>query len=330
MAADPLAPSLPASGIQTGEAHRFVVIDRRTAELILTLATLVLILASALAERLGLSPGPHRLIDVAAYLTGGWFAVGSTVPRLLRGEFDVDFLMLLAAAGSAVTGNWHEGAILLFLFSLSNTLQTYAMDRSRRAISRLLRHRPRHATVLRNGGEVQVPLEALAVGDLMLVRPGEMVPTDGVVRQGLTEMNEASITGESVPADKAPGSLAYAGAMNGTGAVEIEVTRLAEDSTLARIVKMVESAESHKARTQRFLERAESLYAWTILSAVILLALVPWLAFGRDLEASVYRAMVFLVVASPCALIISTPARAAPTSRAWRTCESSSSTRRAP
>ena len=182
------------------------------------------------------------------------------------------------------------------------------MARSRHAISRLLQRRPRHATVLRNGAEVLLPIELLTVGDVMLVRPGEMVPTDGVVRQGFTEMNEASITGESTPAEKGPGSLAYAGAMNGTGAVDVEVTRLAEDSTLARIVKMVESAETHKARSQRFLERAESVYAWTILTAVVLLVLVPWLVRGRPFDVSLYRAMVFLVVASPCALVISTPA----------------------
>jgi Zn2+/Cd2+-exporting ATPase len=308
MTADPLAPTLPARDIAEDAGRPWLPLDRRQAELGLTVATLVLIVLSALAGRLGLSPLAHRFVDGAAYVTGGWFAVGGTVPRLLRGEFDVDFLMLLAAAGAALTGNWHEGAILLFLFSLSNTLQTYAMARSRHAISRLLQRRPRHATVLRNGAEALVPIESLAVGDLMLVRPGEMVPTDGVVRQGLTEMNEASITGESTPAEKGPGALAYAGAMNGTGAVEIEVTRLAEDSTLARIVKMVEAAETHKARSQRFLERAESVYAWTILSIVILLVIVPWLGRGRAFDLSLYRAMVFLVVASPCALVISTPA----------------------
>ncbi len=308
VAGEPLASSLPASSVPAPAGWAWVRFDRRAAELALTIATLLLVVASALADRLGLSGSLHRTIDVAAYVTGGWFAVGSTVPRLLRGEFDIDFLMLLAAGGAALTGSPREGAILLFLFSLSNTLQTYAMARSRHAISRLLQRRPRHATVLRNGGEIQVLLEALAVGDRMLVRPGEMVPTDGVVREGLTEMNEASITGESTPVEKRAGSLAYAGAMNGTGAVDVEVTRLAEDSTLARIVKMVESAETHKAQSQRFLERAESVYAWAVLSIVILLVLVPWLVLGRAFDLSLYRGMVFLVVASPCALVISTPA----------------------
>ena len=142
----------------------------------------------------------------------------------------------------------------------------------------------------------------------MVLRPGEMAPTDGVVRRGETEMDESSITGESKAVDKAPGDLAYAGALNGTGAVEIEVTRLAEDSTLARIVKMVESAQAHKARSQRFLDRAEGIYAWSIVVLVALLIVVPWSIFGHDFRETFYRAMTLLVVASPCALVISTPA----------------------
>ena len=146
MTADPLVATVPARTIPADE-RPWPWLDRRTVELTLTSATLLLIVASALAGRLAVPTVVTRAIDVAAYVTGGWFAVGGTVPRLLRGQFDVDFLMLLAAGGAAFTGSWHEGAILLFLFSLSNTLQTYAMDRSRRAISRLLQGRPRHATV---------------------------------------------------------------------------------------------------------------------------------------------------------------------------------------
>lgn len=298
---DPAAPGrAPARSPRT--------VDRRQVELGLTLLTLVLVLASTVAERLGVAPAVHLLIDLGAYAAGGWFAVVETLPRLRHGDLDVDFLMVLAALGAAATGNWHEGGVLLFLFSLSNTLQSYAMDRSRRAIGSLLKRRPRQATVLRDGRETIVALEGLVIGDRMVVRPGEVVPTDGVLRAGRTEMNEASITGESVPKDKGPGDPAYAGALNGTGAVEIEVTRLAEDSTLARIVKMVESAQAHKARSQRFLERAEAVYAWAIVIIVATAALVPWLLFGHDFAPGFYRAMVLLVVASPCALVVSTPA----------------------
>jgi Cd2+/Zn2+-exporting ATPase len=283
-------------------------VDRRQVELALTVLTLAFVVASAVGERLGVSPRIHLALDLAAYVAGGWFAVAETLPRLRHGELDVDFLMVLAAVGAAATGNWHEGGVLLFLFSLSNTLQSYAMDRSRRAIDGLLKRRPRQASVIRAGVEVAVPLEELVIGDRMVVRPGEFVPTDGVVRRGATEMNEASITGESQPAEKGPGEPAYAGALNGSGAVEIEVTRLAEDSTLARIVKMVESAQAHKARSQRFLERAEAAYAWLIVCVVLVAATVPWMAFGADAKESFYRAMVLLVVASPCALVVSTPA----------------------
>ena len=282
--------------------------DERRIEAALTAATLALVVVSAAAEPLGLPPGVHLAFDIGAYVTGGWFAVRTGLPEVVRGHLDVDMLMVLAAVGAAVTGHWHEGGVLLFLFSLSNTLQSYAMARSRRAIDGLLTHRPRQARVVRDGAEVIVPLEGLAIGDCMVVKPGEAIPTDGVVRSGFTEMNESSITGEATPVDKGPGETAYAGALNGTGAVEIEVTRLAEDSTLARIVRMVESAQVHKSKTQRFLDRAETTYAWSILVVVAVLILVPWLALGVDFRAAFYRGMVLLVVASPCALVISTPA----------------------
>ncbi len=287
---------------------RFATLDRRSAELALTVATLVLLLLSAATERPGAPEWLHRVIAAASYITGGWFAVRAAVPKLLRGTLDVDFLMLLAAAGAASTDHWHEGGVLLFLFSLSNTLQSYAMDRSRRAIDHLLKRRPRVAVVLRDGVERAVPVEALRIRDIMLLRPGEMVATDGVIRVGQTEMDESSITGEARAIDKGPGDLAYAGALNGTGAIEIEVTRLAEDSTLARIVKMIESAETHKARSQRFLDRVEGIYAWSIIVFVALLIVVPWSLLRHDFVPTFYRAMIVLVVASPCALIISTPA----------------------
>ncbi len=281
---------------------------RRTTELSLTVLTLILLLMSATAGQLGVPRQLETFLDLGVYFAGGWVAVRQAVPKLLRGRLDVDFLMVFAAVGAATIGHWHEGGVLLFLFSLSNTLQAYAMDRSRRAIGRLLQQRPQHATVLRDGAEIRTATEELAIGDLMLIRPGDMLPTDGVIRTGESEMNESSITGESRPVDKGPGDAAYAGALNGTGALEVEVTRLARDSTLARIVQMVESAQSYKARTQRFLDRVEGAYAIGIVIAVALLVVVPWAFFGAPFAQAFYRAMVLLVVASPCALVVSTPA----------------------
>jgi Cd2+/Zn2+-exporting ATPase len=278
------------------------------AQLALTALTLAALVASALAHPLGLPRHADTLFDLVAYVAGGWFAVRDAAPRLLHGHVDVDLLMVLAALAAAATGHPHEGAVLLFLFSLSNTLQAFAMAKSRRAIGGLLQHRPRHATVLRGGAEVALPLDEVVVGDRVLIRPGEFVPTDGVVRAGATEMNEASITGEPVPAEKGPGSPVYSGALNGTGAVEVEVTRRAQDSTLARIVALVESAQQHRARTQRFLDTAEQTYAWAILGGVAVAIVLPWLAWQESFHASFYRGMVLLVVASPCALVLSTPA----------------------
>jgi Cd2+/Zn2+-exporting ATPase len=281
---------------------------RRTTELSLTVLTLVLLVMSATAGQIGVPPQFEIFLDLGVYLAGGWVAVREAFPKLLRGTLDVDFLMVFAAIGAASIGAWHEGGVLLFLFSLSNTLQVYAMDRSRRAIGRLLQQRPQHAMVLREGMETRTAIEDLAIGDVMVIRPGEMLPTDGVIRSGQSEMNESSITGESRPIDKGPGDSAYAGSLNGTGSLEVEVTRLAQDSTLARIVQMVESAQSYKARTQRFLERAEGFYALGILVAVVLLVIIPWAFLGTPVSAAFYRAMVLLVVASPCALVVSTPA----------------------
>ncbi|MCG3199767.1 MAG: Cadmium-transporting ATPase [bacterium] len=281
--------------------------ETRRWEVAFTTATLVLLLTSAIGSRLGMPMSIHLTLDLLAYFTGGFFAAKATIPRLFRGELDVDFLMLVAALGAATIGHRHEGITLLFLFSLSNTLQSFAMERSKRAIDSLIGERPNQAAIRRDGIEVMVSIEEIRVGDVLLVRPGQMVPTDGVVHEGLSEMDESSITGESRPVSKGPGDPVYAGAMNGTGTLDVVVTRHANDSTLARIVKMVESAQTHKARTQRFLERFENIYALSILFGVLAAALLPWM-LGQDFRTSFYRAMVLLVVASPCALVISTPA----------------------
>lgn len=274
-----------------------------------TLLTLIFLawgMASSKWE--ALSPGRGEfLVAVAAYFFGGFWATKDALPKLLRLDLDVDFLMVFAALGAASIGHWHEGATLLFLFSLSNVLQGYAMDRSRAAVRDLMKQRPDTANVLRNGEEVAVPIEEIRVEDVVVIRPGEMLPTDGVVRHGETEMDESSITGESHPISKAPGDKVYAGALNGSGSVEIAVTHPANDSTLARIVQMIESAEKHKAKTQRWLESAEGYYAWFIVVGTGVAALLPQL-WGEAWQPSLYRAMTLLVVASPCALVLSTPA----------------------
>lgn len=283
-------------------------IPRRLVELICTGVCLASILLSLLAEKGGAPAIAVLALDILAYASGGYFGLLASLAALRARTLNVDFLMILAAVGAAVIDQWHEGATLLFLFSLSNTLQDYAMERSRRAIDGLLKLRPTEASVLREGVEQRIPVEELAIGDRVVVRPGEMLPSDGVIRQGNSDLNEASITGESKPADKGPGDKVFGGTLNGAGSLEFEVTVNPEDSTLARIVDLVESAQAQKSRTQRFLDDVEGYYAWTIVGGAMLLILIPWLALGQEFSPVFYRAMVFLVVASPCALVISTPA----------------------
>lgn len=295
------APATPApAGRPEAVAHRLL-------EPASTAATLVLILAATIGVRLGVPEAAATPLLALAYLTGGWVAFLNTAPGLLRGKLDVDFLMLVAAAGAAIVDAWGEGAILLFLFSLSNTLQTFAMERSRAAIADLVHRRPEEARLVRGDREEKVPVETLKVRDRIVLRPGEMVPADGKVVEGTSEMDESSITGESQPASKAVGDAVYAGALNAGGAVTVEVVRPADESTLARIIQMVEAAQANRAKTQRLLDTAEGYYAWIIVLGVLALIVGPWIA-GEPFNEAFYRAMVVLVVASPCALVISTPA----------------------
>ncbi|MFH5832661.1 heavy metal translocating P-type ATPase [Halalkalibaculum sp. DA3122] len=250
-----------------------------------------------------------RFFYMAAYLTGGYSGTIQSVKALLRLQINVDVLMILAAMGAALIDNWLEGAILLFLFSLSNTLQDYAMGRSRRAIRSLMKLRPDKALVRNeDGSETYRTVEELAIGELIIVKPGERIPIDGQVQSGVSTVDQAAITGESMPVTKEPGSEVFAATMNEDGVLEIEVTRLAGDTTLAKIIKLVEEAQSRKAETQRFLDEFESRYAIGVILFTTGLIFIPYLVFNQPFDPTFYRAMTILVVASPCALIISTPA----------------------
>ncbi|MFM8877243.1 MAG: heavy metal translocating P-type ATPase, partial [Anaerolineae bacterium] len=257
---------------------------------------------------LGWDPSLIFGLYFVSYVTGGWFGVMASIEALKEKTLNVDLLMILAALGAAAIGQPAEGATLLFLFSLSNTLQTYAMDRSRKAIEKLLDLRPAQAAVRRGSRLISLPIEQLTLGDIVLVRPGERFPIDGEVTSGESDVNQATITGESMPVHKQMNDLVFAGTVNGTGSLEIRVTRLAKDTTLARIVKMVEDAQATKANTQQMLDTFEQKYAIFVLAAAVLLIFVPWLLLGHAFQPTFYRAMTWLVVASPCALVISTPA----------------------
>ena len=246
---------------------------------------------------------------VLAYFSGGTFAAVTALKDLFRERtVSVDFLMITAAIGAAIVGHWEEGAILLGLFSTSNALEHHALGRTRRAVRALMALSPDVATVLRDGEERVVPIEELGLGETVLVRPGERVAVDGCVLAGETAIDQAAITGESIPVSKSVGDACFAGTINTYGAIQVRVDRLHQESTLARIVQFVEQAQAEKSATQRFTDRFEGLYAVGVIVFAILVGVVPPLLLGEGWEPSIYRAITLLVVASPCALVISTPA----------------------
>ncbi|HSP42518.1 MAG TPA: cation-translocating P-type ATPase [Luteolibacter sp.] len=271
------------------------------------LGLLFLIVALVVEKTAGVSMATH-LLYVGAYVFAGQQGVRSAIASLREKVMDVDVLMVLAAIGAALIGAPFEGALLLFLFSFSNVLQRHAMDRTQRAIESLLTLRPSEALVRRNGGTERVPVEEIAIGETVIVRPGEQIAVDGVLVEGSTQVDESSLTGESMPVSKTSGSQLFAGTINQSGGIELRVAKRAEDSTLARMVKLVAEAQAEKSRTQRFLERAEQYYAMGVIAFTIVVFLVPFLAMGETFATAFYRAMTVMVVASPCALIISTPA----------------------
>jgi len=245
---------------------------------------------------------------VLAYLAGGWKATWEALRALKRGSIEVDFLMITAAGGAAFLGHWAEGAILLFLFSLGNTLEAFAFGRTRRSIRALMELRPDSASKLKGDHEAQVPIEALVRGDVVRVRPGDRIPLDGDVISGESPVDESTLTGEPTPVRKKAGDEVFAGTLNGSGTLDFRVTRVASETTLARVIRMVEEAREAQAPAQSWIERTESTYAAVVVLGAILAIVVPTVVFGWSFDEAFYRAMTLLVVASPCALVISIPA----------------------
>lgn len=275
-------------------------------ELVCMVLTFVFMITGWVAAKFGVAW--HDAFYLGAYLAGGYFGVKAGLQSLRQWTIDVDLLMVLAALGAAVVNAPFEGAMLLFLFSLSNVLQAFAIDRTRKAIKSLMKLRPDKALAKRDGATVLLPVEELVVGDVLVVRPGESIALDSVIIEGSSAIDQASLTGESMPVSKQVGDPVFAGTINQTGGLEIRVTKLAKDSTIEKLVRMVEEAQTEKADTQRFLDRAEQFYAVGVILFTLALIIVP-IAFMREpFQAAFYRAMTVMVVASPCALIISTPA----------------------
>ncbi|HEY9198415.1 MAG TPA: heavy metal translocating P-type ATPase [Gammaproteobacteria bacterium] len=275
-------------------------------ELMVSAAAGVLLLAGWLTEHSSASRTLSLALLLAAYATGGFYTLRDAWQSLRNGRFDIDLLMIVAATGAAVLGAWTEGALLLFLFSLGHALEHSAMERARRAVQALANLAPKTATVQRDGAETEIPIEALQRGDRVVVKPGQRIPADGRITSGSSGVDQSPITGESLPVDKQPGDPVFAGTVNGEGALIVEATRPAGESTLARMVEMVMTAQTQKSPTQRFTDRFERIFVPVVLAGAGLLITLPPL-FGGEFADSFYRAMAVLVAASPCALAIATP-----------------------
>lgn len=243
---------------------------------------------------------------VISYTVGGWNKAKEGVTTLVKErDLDVNLLMIAAALGAASIGYWNEGAMLIFIFALSGALESYTMERSKKDISALIALKPATAVRIEKGAMNEVAIDQLGIGDLLLVRPGDLIPADGKVYRGESAVNQSSITGESLPVEKSAGSEVFAGTVNGEGPLYIEVTKDAENTLFAKIIKMVEEAETELPNSQRFIKRLESIYARVVVASTVALVILPPFLLDWSWSATFYKAMVFLVVASPCALVSS-------------------------
>ncbi|WP_339903430.1 heavy metal translocating P-type ATPase, partial [uncultured Cyclobacterium sp.] len=259
---------------------------------------------------------------IGAYFFGGYFTAKEAIQTVAKGGFEIDFLMLVAAIGAAILGEWAEGALLLFLFSMGHALEHYAMNKARKSIAALADLAPKTALVKRNGKTEEVGIEELSIGDIIVVKPNSKISADGVIVSGTSSVNQAPITGESVPVDKEPvdnpdkdwsqekdikdENRAFSGTINGNNTLEIKVIKVAKDSTLSRLVKLVNEAQTQKSPTQLLTDKFEKYFVPSVLALVVLL-LGAFLVIDETFSESFYRAMAVLVAASPCALAISTP-----------------------
>ncbi|MBC9912888.1 heavy metal translocating P-type ATPase [Chitinophaga varians] len=309
-----------------GHAHTMMIFGKNT-ELYFSLlcgATLAIawILGRTLVAAGTMPEGGLLPILIASYIFGGFYTAKEAIETISKGGFEIDFLMLVAAAGAAILGKWEEGALLLFLFSLGHSLEHYAMEKARKSITALADLAPKTALLKTNGGTKEVETSGLKAGDIIVVRPNTKISADGIVVAGTSSVDQAPITGESVPVDKMPVEdpanalqqvkdlnaryKVFSGSINGNGSLEIMVSQPASDSTISRLVKMVNEAQSQKSPTQQFTDRFQRIFVPAVLILVLLLCFA-FLVLDEPFSASFYRAMSVLVAASPCALAISTP-----------------------
>ena len=273
-------------------------------ELIAALVSGVIILLAWRMESTGLMTAAI-IAYLSAFVIGGFAKAKEGILDTIENKsLNVEILMILAAIGSAIIGYWTEGAVLIFIFALSGALETYAMNKSHREISSLMELQPEEAWLVRGGFEpIKISVSELKINDHILVKPGERIPADGVIFNGVSTVDEAAITGESMPVTKNKGDEVYAGTVNLNGVLTVNVTKASSETLFQKIIALVQSAQSEKSPSQQFIERFESTYVKGVLIFVALMLFLPYYLLGWDWTTTFYRAMVLLVVASPCALV---------------------------
>lgn len=276
------------------------------AELIAAIASGIIILIAWRLDTVGLHTSAV-IAYLTAFIIGGFAKAKEGIEDTLADKrLNVELLMVLAAIGSAIIGYWAEGAILIFIFAMSGALETYAMNKSHKEISSLMDMQPEEAWLVRGGFEpMKVAVATLVKGDHLLIKPGERVPADGVIIKGSTSIDEAAISGEPLPVSKSVGDDVFAGTVNLNGAVTMEMTKSNDESLFQKIIALVQSAQSEKSPSQQFIEKFEGTYVNIVLITVVVMMFLPHYLLGWDWTTTFYRAMVLLVVASPCALVAS-------------------------
>ncbi len=280
----------------------------RNPKVLTSAASGLLLFIGWLLGRFGVPEAVSTVTYVLAIIVGGYFFGREGLEELIfERKVGIELLMSVAAVVAALMGQAAEGAMLVFLYSISEAAEGYTEEKTRAAIKALMDLAPKVALVRRNGQEVEIPVEELQVGDIFIVKPGQAVPTDGVVIKGHSSVDQSPVTGESIPVEKGEGDTVFAGSINQEGALEIRATKTFADNTISRIIQMVEEAQERKGRSQRFIERFGARYSPAVLFTGILIATVPPLFFGAPWAVWITRATVFIVAAAPCALVISIP-----------------------
>ncbi|GGJ66376.1 Cd2+/Zn2+-exporting ATPase [Anoxybacillus voinovskiensis] len=280
---------------------------RKRANVLATISAIFLMIGSLLSFMKGEQHGLVIGMFAVAIVIGGYDLFRSGLANLGRLQFDMKTLMTIAIIGAALIGEWKEGAVVVFLFAVSEALERYSMERARRSIQQVMDLAPKTALVKRGTRIEEVGVEELQIDDVIVVKPGQKIAADGIVVSGASSVNEAAITGESMPVHKATGDEVYAGTLNEEGALEVRVTKQVADSTIAKIIHLVEEAQAEKAPAQQFVDRFARYYTPAIMAIAMFVAIVPPILFSEDWKLWIYRGLAVLVVGCPCALVISTP-----------------------